>query len=223
MDGVGNAPSLPGLHIAVRSQPGGEASVGGDWYDAFELPSGEAAVIVGDTAGHGESAAIVMTKLRAALRTYLAEDPSPTRALDYLNTISQNIGPAEIATVVIAVIDRDNGSVHFASAGHVPPIIADTEFAHFVNVVKAPAIGVVPDTTYTEVVERLPRHGSVILYTDGLIERRGEVIDLGLGRLVQQAMQELPDVDKMCDRLLADLPEAEHSDDITVLAVSRSS
>jgi sigma-B regulation protein RsbU (phosphoserine phosphatase) len=178
-------PATPGLDFAARYVAAEERTVGGDWYDLFTLPSGDLWIVVGDVAGHGLEAAVVMGRIRSALRAYAMIEPSPERVLDLVDRKVNHFEIETFATVACAVIDPSHQTMTLALAGHPPPVIAvPGQPASFPEVETRPPVGsnlaVQPRSSTT--LPLVP--GAVVaLYTDGLIERRGEPLDVGFERL----------------------------------------
>jgi len=217
-------PSVPGVDLAARYQPGGQgASVGGDWYDAFPVPSGGLALAIGDVMGRGVRAAAIMGQLRAALRGYALEDLPPARLLTRLDAFVEASGEPHLSTCLYAVYDPDAAVLRIAGAGHLPPLLIgpDGTSRHTRFPVGLPlGVGSVDDFTYTD--HEIPvEPGSLLLfYTDGLIERRQQSIDLGMRALEQATRIEagFPTADALCDHVLATLGAADNPDDTTLLA-----
>jgi phosphoserine phosphatase RsbU/P len=180
-----NLPSLPGLGFATRYVAAQHRTIGGDWYDIFTLPSGQLWVVVGDVAGHGLHAAVVMGRVRSALRAYSLLDESPERVLDLVDRKVNHFEIGAMVTVSCAVLDPPYESMTIAVAGHPPPVIASpAQPASLVDVEPSPPIGtdlaLGPRRSTTI---PLPPDSVVAFYTDGLIERRGESLDVGFTRL----------------------------------------
>ena len=116
-------PAVPGVEIAARYVPG-DGRVGGDWYDVFTLPSGELCVVMGDVAGSGLEAAVIMGRMRSALRAYALETRDPAEVLSRLDRKIQHFEPAAMATVSYAVLEPATGHMHISAAGHFPPVAA---------------------------------------------------------------------------------------------------
>jgi serine phosphatase RsbU (regulator of sigma subunit) len=155
--------------------------VGGDWYDVFELPSGELWVVVGDVAGHGLRAAVIMGRIRSALRAYSLVASSPEEVLDLVDRKVQHFEMNTFATVVCAVTKAPYDAVTIAVAGHPPPVIAaPSQPATFVDVRISPPVGTGRDLRRESVTVPLPPGAVMALYTDGLVERRGQSLDVGL-------------------------------------------
>lgn len=214
-------PRCPGIEFATRFVPAEEGGVGGDWYDAFVLPSGDLWVMTGDIAGHGLHAAIALGRLRAVLRSYALEDHDPGDVLFLADRKFQLFDPEHMATVVCGVLRPPYDRLHIASAGHPPPILAARGAPPTaLDLPTAPPIGVTDDHPQVVDVDLTP--GSLLfLYTDGLIERRGESIDEGLARLTDAVTDDEPEL--VCRNVMAALVgNWRPSDDIAVLALRRT-
>jgi phosphoserine phosphatase RsbU/P len=187
-------PAVPGLELAARYRPG-KASVGGDWYDVFPLPSGEVGIVMGDVAGHGLAAAVVMGRMRSALRAYALETTDPADVLRKLDSKMRHFEPDATATVIYSTRDPAMDVVRLSSAGHWPPVLAlpgcPARPVEMPNDVLIGSGGEFPRTT-TSI--HLPPGALLCLYTDGLIERRDSSIHDGIVRL--------------CDAVYAGPPEA---------------
>ena len=177
-------PKSAGLELATRYAATDEREVGGDWYDVFELPSGELWIVVGDVAGHGLRAAVIMGRIRSALRAYSLVADSPEEVLDLVDRKVQHFEMNTFATVVCAVTKPPYDAVTIAVAGHPPPVIAvPSQPATFVDVRISPPVGTGRDLHRESVTVPLPPGAVMALYTDGLVERRGQSLDVGLERL----------------------------------------
>jgi anti-sigma regulatory factor (Ser/Thr protein kinase)/GAF domain-containing protein len=218
-------PDLPTISLSSLYLPGGRAEVGGDWYDVVPLSEGRLGVVIGDVAGHGVRAAAVMGQLRNALRAFAGEGYAPAAMVQRLNRFVFDNGPADMATLCFAVVDPANGSVLSVSAGHPPLLIVAAEGEpRFLEGVGGPPIGVDPRVRYRTVESTLHPGDTIVLYTDGLIERRRESLDSGFARL-RDAAAAVPyptELDAVCDHLtstlLADSADGA-ADDVAVLAV----
>jgi serine phosphatase RsbU (regulator of sigma subunit)/anti-sigma regulatory factor (Ser/Thr protein kinase) len=173
------------VEVRHRYLPGSKLiEVGGDWYESIALPGARVALVVGDVAGHGVRAAITMGRLRTALHTLAALEMRPTEALQQLDELMTELGQREphFATCVYAVYDATTGTCEVASAGHLPPLLLGPEGSEFLTVPPAPPLGV--STGTIESREFTVADGSLfVLYTDGLVENRGQDLDDGLSRL----------------------------------------
>jgi PAS domain S-box-containing protein len=216
-------PRLPGLDVAARYIPAAdEAEVGGDWYDVLSVPGGGVGLVMGDVAGKGLAAASMVGRLRSALRAYALEGHPPARVLEQLNRlIWTEAEKSQMATLIYVVVDPGEGEVRWVNAGHPPPLLLDGE-AHpqYLEGGSSVPLGVLPFPSFEEVAVPMNSGDTVVLYTDGLVERAGEHIDRGLGRLAE-AVQEAPTgPEELCDHVLGQLvPEGGTPDDIALLAL----
>jgi serine phosphatase RsbU (regulator of sigma subunit) len=179
-------PAVAGVVVAARYVPG-SGHVGGDWYDVFVLPSGKLALVVGDVAGSGLAAAVIMGRIRSALRAYALEFPGPADVLGKLDRKMQYFEEDDLmATVAYAVLDPESGQLAISSAGHFPPVIAAPgQHAALAQIAVDPPIGVT-DLSGRQVTTLTLAPGTALcLFTDGLVERRNEPIDQGINRLCQ--------------------------------------
>jgi serine phosphatase RsbU (regulator of sigma subunit)/anti-sigma regulatory factor (Ser/Thr protein kinase) len=217
----GRLPEIPGLSVAARYLPAREeAKVGGDWYDVLELPGDSVGLVMGDVVGHGIRAASTMGQLRSAIRAYALDRESPGGILTKLNTVVRGLDHHETATAVYFALDLVERTCRFASAGHPPPLVMDpAESARFLEEGRSVPLGARAGTRYPEAVVRLEPGSTIVLYTDGLIERRGSSLTQGLERLASTAAGDPADPASLCDRLLRALVGDEPpSDDVALLA-----
>jgi hypothetical protein len=222
-------PALPGvdhLDLAARYVTSQRtAEVGGDWYDCFRLSGGGTAVIIGDVTGHDLRAAVSMSQLRNMLRGIACDRQEPPEAiLRRLDLAQHTLYPTTTATCVYGIIDGPgNGRWHveFSSAGHLPPLLVSGDGeTRYLDQANGLLLGVDTRLPRTSATVALPAGSTLLLYTDGLIERRGEGLDHGMTRLRREAAalaRETPDA--FCDGLLAGLSQAP-ADDVALLAVS---
>jgi serine phosphatase RsbU (regulator of sigma subunit) len=218
-----NLDSIAGWEVATYSDPGGAADIGGDVYDAVRLPDGRLAVFIGDVMGHGVQAAAAMASLRAAVRAFLTVDPAPSAVLDHLQGMFQRLSITELVSLVYAVIDPDAGTVELVNAGHYPPVLVGPDgVATFARTPPRRPLGTDPDTCVAADFPYRPGD-TLLLYTDGLVERRSEHIDLGLAR-IEEAAGPLagPDLPAALAALVAQVRLAAGDDDVTAVAVRRS-
>lgn len=213
-------PVIKGMDIAGRYVPG-RGMVGGDWYDVFVLPAGQLGVVIGDVAGSGLPAAVIMGRMRSALRAYALDTTDPAEALARLDRKMQHFEPDAMATVAYAVFDPPLDRMHISSAGHLPPVLAvPGNRATLASIAGDPAIGIFPDTQrQVTTVEISP--GTVVCFcTDGLVEHPGEPIDEGLNRLCQAVSTGHPEA--VCSAVMLALvgTDAPH-DDIALLILRR--
>jgi serine phosphatase RsbU (regulator of sigma subunit) len=213
-------PELPGAALAACSLPGESGlRVGGDWYDLIELPTGEVGLVIGDVVGHGLPAATVMGQLRNALRAYALEDPSPASVLARVNRASDLLDVAEMATCLYAVWEPSTLRLRWANAGHMPPLLAAGGGGRrLLSAEPGPPLGAAPTAEYQDHELRLEPGDALVLYTDGLVERRGAAIDEGLA-VLEALPGPYPDAASLLDAVLATLPAGgvPGADDVTVL------
>jgi PAS domain S-box-containing protein len=216
-------PELPGLAVAARYLPAAaEAEVGGDWYDVIRLPGGGVGLVMGDVAGKGLAAASMVGQLRSALRAYALEGHQPAQVVDRLNRLFwAELGESQMATLLYVVLDPADGSVRWVNAGHLPPLLVGVEYpAQFLAGARSVPLGVMPFASFDETSFRLEPGATLVLYTDGLVERPGSNIDDGLARLPRILGQGDAEPSELCDRLLHELvPEGGAPDDVAVLAL----
>ena len=186
-------PVIRGVEIAARYVPG-DGPVGGDWYDVFPLPSGELGMVVGDVAGSGLVGAVVMGRMRSALRSYALEFQDTADVLRKLDQKMQYFEGEVMATVSYAVLDPASGQLRISSAGHFPPVIAAPgEHGALAEIAVDAPIGVA-DIRRRQVTTLALAPGAVLcFFTDGLVERRNEPIDDGITRLCEITSSGPPD------------------------------
>jgi PAS domain S-box-containing protein len=215
-------PRIEGLEIAARYLPAGRgAAIGGDWYDAVELPDGRVALVVGDVVGHGLRAAAVMGQLRNAFRAYGLAESSPAEVMRRVNRLVMTAEDEVMATVLYLVLDRESGELTFASAGHPPPLVLGDDEVHFLEGGRAVPIGAVEPVLFREASATLPPGAALLLYTDGLVERRDEPLERRLDALAEAAGGADDGLEGLCDAVLAGVigPERMPSDDVALLVV----
>jgi phosphoserine phosphatase RsbU/P len=212
-------PAVRGLEIAARYVPG-SGHVGGDWYDVFVLPSGELGMVVGDVAGAGLAAAVVMGRMRSVLRAYALEFPGPADVLRKLDHKMQYFEDGDVmATVSYAVLDPGSGQLLISSAGHFPPVaVAPGQPGALARIAVDPPIGVA-DAARRQVTTLALAPGAVLCwFTDGLVERRTEPIDDGITRLCQTVTPGPPE--RVCVSVMQALVGSQYpGDDIALLAL----
>jgi phosphoserine phosphatase RsbU/P len=218
----GRLPRLPGVQLAARYVTGENRLVGGDWYDAFTVPSGQLWLIVGDVAGHGLNAAVVMGRVKSALRAYALECQSPQDALERTDRKVQHFEIGSLITVVCIVASPPYDRFDICSAGHPPPVLAAPgQDAEFVDIRPGPPLGAVRDLARTARSIEVPDGATLVLYTDGLVEDPNEPIDAGLRKLRSAVRTDDPAI--VCytvmHHLIGNRPP---TDDITVLAMRRA-
>jgi PAS domain S-box-containing protein len=215
-------PDIAGVTLAAHYEAAGVgAEVGGDWYDAFALPEGRVGVVVGDVAGRGIAAASAMGQLRSVTRAFaLADDGrrAPAEVLTRLNRHQLALEQEELFTVVYAIIDPGGGSVAWASAGHPPPVLrAGNGETRFLD--GGEGLMGFDEIVYSDLQAAIGGHSTVVFYTDGLIERRGESLEMGLRRLAGAVGAGPQEPEALCKHVLDNvLPAgADLHDDVTAV------
>jgi PAS domain S-box-containing protein len=214
-------PRIEGLEIAARYLPAGHgAAVGGDWYDALERADGRVALVVGDVVGHGLRAAAIMGQLRNAFRAYGLAEASPAEVMARVNRLVISGEEEAMATVLYLVLDRETGEVSFASAGHPPPLVLTSDGPEFLEGGRAVPVGAAEPGIFREATAVLPPGASLLLYTDGLVERRDTPLEQRLGDLAEAAGSGDGPLEALCDSVLARvLGQHVPTDDVALLAV----
>jgi hypothetical protein len=213
-------PQVDGLEIAVRYAAGvGGIEVGGDWYDVIAGEENKALFFVGDVSGRGLGAATTMGYLRHAIRAYVAQGGGPAVVLSKLGDLVGRASDGHFATVLCGQIDVAQHTLTVACAGHFAPLLIEPGGAHYMDIDVGPPIGVTPRTVPVETSITVSPGTSVLAFTDGLVERRGENLDVGLARLRESVMGGLGNIDAVVGQLLADLAPEGSDDDIAILGV----
>ena len=178
-------PFIPGLRVATRYLPAATAvGVGGDWFDTFLLPTGDIVLVIGDVAGHGLPAASLMGKLRNALRAHALMGGTALDMMRRADEFHRHFGEGELVTLLIGMLNHDLSTCRYVSAGHPPPLVVGPEGAAFASDERPnPPLGLPQAPSFVEEEVAMPPGTSVLLYTDGLIDRRDESLDSGLERL----------------------------------------
>ena len=208
--------------VATRYEPGSDRlEVGGDWFEVASLPRGCVALAVGDVVGRGLEAAATMGQLRSALRALALQGGGPGSVLEGLDAFAASTPDTRMATVAYAEIDPANGTLRYACAGHPPPMLIRDGHVHVLDAGRSPLLAAIPEQRAREEAQVPLRVGDLLfLYTDGLIERRGESFDEGLARLVG-TLEEIGggDPQSVCDDALRALVHGgTHDDDVALLA-----
>ena len=215
-------PDIRGIEMCVRYVAGAVGvDVGGDWYDAFPLNDGTIALTIGDVVGHDLAAAVKMGELRTTLRAYAADGASPADVVNRLDHLTYQQGLGFVATLIYGILDPATGRFTYTRAGHLPPIIiALGEEPRVVDDLPSPPLGLGRSHLQHELV--LAPGSTMVLYTDGLVERRDEGIDRGLHRLGEAAARPSENTESLCDLLLDELSDPGGlTDDIALLIVRR--
>jgi serine phosphatase RsbU (regulator of sigma subunit) len=220
-------PVLSGVEVAVRYVPAAEAArVGGDWYDAFPLRDGTPVIVIGDVTGHDTAAAVAMGQLRGLLRGVAhAGAGSPAEVLRAFDEAVVDLHPDTLATAALARIETgEDGrtSLRWASAGHPPPVLvrAPDGVEFLGGTLGELLIGVDPTVPRSDSTVALEAGDTVLLYTDGLVERRDSTLDAGLARL-RGTLAEISGqpLQAVCDQLLARMLPGTPQDDVALVAL----
>lgn len=217
-------PEVPGFEFAARYVTAvHQRGVGGDWYDVFQLPSGEVWICVGDVAGHGLRAAVVMGRLRTMIRVHAFEGGRPDEVLELTDRELQFFDPTETATAIVAAVSPLSHEMHISSAGHPPPVLTlPHRPARLAELEPEALLGAVPGVRRSTTVMEFPPGALLVLYTDGLIERRTESLDARMDLLREVVTADAPEV--VCRRIMYRLiGTSPPPDDIALLAARRES
>jgi PAS domain S-box-containing protein len=217
-------PEPTGVKLAFRYVPGSRGTeVGGDWFDVISLAGGRLALVIGDVMGHGLHAAVTMGRLRTAVRTLAPLDLPPGKLLRYINDVADDLAYGHdeplMATCVYAVYDPSTRHVAVAKAGHLPPLLVPPDPADVIRQLDLPSgapLGV-GGVEFDGVEFEVPDGTVLVLYTDGLVEIRGEDVSTGIARLVDRLGPRHASLEDACDAVLADLDLSREPDDVALL------
>lgn len=211
-------PDVAGLDVAGRYVAAvTDMAIGGDWYDIISLDDRRTLFVIGDVSGHGVNAATGMAALRYAIRAWAGETSSPAVMIEKLGRLLHVEHDHQLATVLCGVIDSERHEMTIASAGHPPPLLIEDGRREFVTSEHGPPVGVGGSLKARDRTVPLRPQATVLAYTDGLIERRGESLDAGLARLLQTVQPDLP-LEALLDAILHDVAP-EGGDDIALLGI----
>ncbi|OLR94730.1 hypothetical protein BJP25_11120 [Actinokineospora bangkokensis] len=208
--------------FAVRYEPALEPlEVGGDWYDVVRLGEHRVGVVVGDCVGRGLRAASVMGQLRSACRALMQQENAPAKVLTALDDFAEQLPGAVCTTVFCAIVDHEAGQLVYSSAGHLPGVVVGADGDHaLLDAASSVPLGVLLPAPRPQAVLDLAEGCTVMLYTDGLVERRGELVDVGMARAVRAlvAAPRTGPLDAVLDRVITELvPTGGHDDDVAAL------
>ncbi|MFD3696861.1 SpoIIE family protein phosphatase [Streptomyces sp. NPDC058646] len=210
---------VPHLRIAVRYRPAeSEALVGGDWYDTVLLPSKEVLLCVGDVAGHGIGAATGMVVLRNALRGLAVTGAGPGQLLAWLNKVAHRLADQVTATAVCGLYNPDTGILRWARAGHLPPVLIRDGVAESLPLSDGMLLGVLDDVAYGEQEIRLRGDDTLLMFTDGLVERRDLSVNESVKELLTRTMRSPRDLEHRLDQLLTH-SKSDTDDDTCLIGV----
>jgi PAS domain-containing protein len=208
-----------GLDVAARYRPSGEGNlVSGDWYDTVLLPSKKVLLVVGDIAGHGLDAVTGMVAVRNSLRGLAITGASPATLLDWLNRAAAHFTDGVLGTAICGLYDPADRTLRWARAGHLPPLLVRDGQAEQLPLPEGLLLGADPDASYAEEVTSLRLGDTLLLFTDGLIERRDEPIDDAIAGLIRAASHPVGDIGEYADHLL-DQAASNTGDDACLVAV----
>ncbi|GAA0613293.1 SpoIIE family protein phosphatase [Streptomyces crystallinus] len=208
-----------GLQVAVRYRPAeSEALVGGDWYDAVVLPSEQVLLCVGDIAGHGIDAATGMVVLRNALRGLAMTGAGPAQLLSWLNNVAHHLTDQVTATAVCALYDPATRILRWARAGHLPPVLVRTDQASALPLTGGLLLGALPEADYEEDEVQLQPGDTLLMYTDGLVERRDTAMHESLTQLLTNAQTPVDSLDQRLDHLLT-YSKSDTDDDTCLIGI----
>jgi serine phosphatase RsbU (regulator of sigma subunit) len=213
-------PCLPGTECTARYEPGEQGiDIGGDWYDVIPLDEHRLLTVVGDVSGRGLRAATTMASLRFAIHAYAAQRDPPATILTKLSGLLQVTTAGQFATVLCTVLDLETHEVTVASAGHLPPLLIGEDGGAYLESRVGPPIGVQSGALYTPMSVTVPDCATLLAFTDGLIERRGESIDTGLARLRDVAVAQDDGLPDLLRRLVTDLRHGYSDDDTAIVGL----
>ena len=194
----------PGLDIAARYRPAGPANlVSGDWYDTVMLPGKQVLLAVGDIAGHGIDAVTGMVALRNCLRGLAITRAGPAALLGWLNSVACHLADGIIGTAVCGLYEPASRTLRWGRAGHLPPVLVRDGKARELTLPDGVLLGADPDASYEEVTTSLRPGDTLLLFTDGLIERRDESIDDSMNALLHLASRPVSGIARYADHLLS--------------------
>ena len=215
--------SIPGWEIATYYSPAGDQEAGGDFYDVLPITDDRIVAVVGDVMGRGVEAAAAMAQIRSTIRAYAIADPDPLHVFAAVDNFFDRLELEQLVTVLYVVADSDQDVVHIASAGHLPPLIVDANGCRAVPTATGTPFGVsMADRRITTVT--LPPGAALVAITDGLVERRGEDIDIGIARLVDACPATYGwDAETLLQHVIrVSAAERTHDDDVTVFVLRRT-
>lgn len=213
-------PQLHGLQASARYEAGVEGvDIGGDWYDAIEVDDKRLLLVVGDVSGRGLRAATTMAELRYGIHAYAAQGDQPATILTKLNALVSVKSSGQLATVLCVMVDTDARELTLTSAGHLPPLLISNGRGEFVKTDVGLPIGVDRNAAYTSVTVSVAPGATLLAFTDGLVERRGESIDVGLGRLREHATSNHATLDELLTRVVSNLRHDGPEDDTAIAGI----
>ena len=213
-------PQIPGIQASARYEAGVEGiEIGGDWYDVIDLEDRRLLLVVGDVSGRGLHAATTMAALRYAIRAYAAQSDGPAEILTKISRLVDVSESGQLATVLCATIDTEAREMTVTSAGHLPPLLLSNGESRYVESDVGLPIGVQEGTVYNATTVTVPPEATVVAFTDGLVETRGEALDRGLERLRVAATSHDVGLPELLGRLVSEMTNGRSQDDIAIVGV----
>jgi serine phosphatase RsbU (regulator of sigma subunit) len=213
-------PEIPGIETAIRYVAGGEgADVGGDWYDVIPVDDTHFVFVLGDVSGRGVVAATIMARLHFAIRAYVMQGDAPDEILVKLGRLLSIERDKSFATILCAYVDVTGHTITLVNAGHPPLLMLNGRTGDYVRSTVFPPVGVSNSTEYRATTFDVPEGATVVAFTDGLVERRGETIDTGLERLRALTSEVSLPLDSLLTKVLTEATTDGYHDDTAILAV----
>ncbi|MGH2891906.1 MAG: PP2C family protein-serine/threonine phosphatase [Solirubrobacteraceae bacterium] len=213
-------PQIPGIQASARYEAGEQGiEIGGDWYDVIDLDGRRLLLVVGDVSGRGLRAATTMAALRYAIRAYAAQNDGPAEILTKISRLVNVSESGQLATVLCATVDRQERQLSVTSAGHLPALLLTNGEGHYVEMEIGLPIGVEAGTVYQSTTVTAPPEATLVAFTDGLVERRGETIDQGLDRLRAAATSHDVGLPELLGKLVSEMANGRSEDDIAIVGV----
>lgn len=212
-------PQFPGLQVSARYEAGAEGvDIGGDWYDLIALDDRRLLLVVGDVSGRGLRAATTMALLRFAIHAYHAQGDDPATFLPKLSGLVSVGTDRQLATVLCILIDVSRREISITNAGHLPPLLISADDSHYIESQVGLPVGVDREAAYSSSTVSAPPGATLLAFTDGLVERRGESIEVGLERLRSRVESNHLGLEQLVARVLEDLRD-DALDDTAVAAI----
>lgn len=213
-------PQVPGVEASARYEAGERGvDIGGDWYDVIDLEDGRLLLVVGDVSGRGLRAATTMALLRYAIHAYAAQQDDPAEILTKLSDLVNVADSGQLATILFALVDVERREISVTSAGHLPPLLIQNGNGHYVESEIGLPIGVEAGASYSSTTVAAPPAATLVAFTDGLVEQRGEDLDQGLARLRQAAVGRDSALPELLGRLISELQSGAGEDDIAIVGL----
>lgn len=213
-------PVIAGIETSARYEAGSVGTdVGGDWYDVIPLDGDRFIFVVGDVSGHGVEAATIMARLHFAIRAFAAQGDSPAAILGKLGSLLNPERDSAFATVLCGTVNVPDHSITLVNAGHPPMLVVNGTEKKYVETTVFPPVGTVESTDYLSTTFSVPARSTILTFTDGLVERRGEVLDVGYERLRNLIPDARLPLDELLDKLVDGMRDERFTDDVAILAV----